>query len=72
MGSDFLGTAEIDLMDVLEKNPGSAMIGDYPLKNPEKKGTPNLGSIRLELSWIPDPNNEGVVGLRAPPKMYKG
>ena len=42
------------------------MIGDYPLKNPEKRGDPNLGSLKVILVWQPDPYNEGVQGLREP------
>lgn len=72
VGTDFLGSTEIDLIEVLEKNPGSVVPYDLPLKDPKKKGTPNLGSLKLSLSWFPDPYNEGVVGLRVPPKMFTG
>jgi hypothetical protein len=48
------------------------MTGDYPLRNSEKKGTPNLGSLRVILTWQPDPYNEGVVGLRQPLPTYDG
>ena len=51
IGSDFVGCAEIDLIDILEQNPESQMTGDYPLRNDEKKGTPNLGSIKVVLAW---------------------
>lgn len=67
-----MGSTEIDLIEILEKNPGSALTCDLPLKDPKKKGNPNLGSLKLSLSWLPDPYNEGVVGLRVPPKMYTG
>jgi hypothetical protein len=66
VGSDFLGNVDIDLIEILEKNPNSEMVGDYPLKNSEKKGNPSLGSLKVSLIWQPDPFNEGVVGLREP------
>jgi Ca2+-dependent lipid-binding protein len=43
VGSDFLGSVDVELIDILEKNPNSEMVIDCPLKNPEKKGSPNLG-----------------------------
>ncbi len=48
------------------------MLQDLPLKDPSKKGNPNLGSLKVQFVWIPDPYNEGVVGLRQPPKMFEG
>jgi len=48
------------------------MVGDYPLKDPSKKGNPNLGTLKLILIWVPDPYNEGVVGLRKPLPTYSG
>lgn len=47
LGKDFLGQCEVDLIDVLEKNPGSVMLQDLPLKDPSKKGNPNLGSLKV-------------------------
>lgn len=64
VGSDFIGKVELELIDILELNPQSQMTGDYPLRDPSKKGTPNLGTLKVTMIWIPDPYNEGVVGLR--------
>ena len=43
-----------------------------PLKNDAKKGNPQLGNIILEFEWQPDPNSEGIDGLRDPPVFYEG
>jgi hypothetical protein len=48
------------------------MTGDYPLKNSDKKGNPNLGTLKVILIWIPDAYNEGVVGLRKPLPTFTG
>jgi hypothetical protein len=48
------------------------MTGDYPLKNADKKGTPTLGTLKVTMIWVPDPYNEGVVGLRKPLPTYTG